>query len=99
MSRASMDEFHHIVETNPVFMKSYAEPQVREVGEPNTITGGGNSSSQSSIVNVPIDGIRTQTTIEMSVMSQTHDVSDKASDSSGNDYSWDVERGVPKSTL
>lgn len=97
MSRASMDEFSHIVDPSPTFMKSYAEPQVREIHENNS--GGGDISSKSSIEHTPIDGIRTQTTIEMTVMSQAHDISDKASDNSGNDYAWDVERGLTKSTL
>ncbi|GAB7349185.1 hypothetical protein MBLNU459_g8118t2 [Dothideomycetes sp. NU459] len=98
MSRASMDEFHHIVEPAQGVMKTSAEPHVRELrtfAQKNRIEGG-DASSQTSSEGTPIDGIRAETTIEMSVMSPAQDISDKGSDHSGNEYAWDVERGLPK---
>lgn len=106
LSRASMDEFQAIVEPRrPTEAKTTTSVHTREKGNYMNHTRSMNrtSGSDSSIDDLPIHGIRAETTIEMNVITPDYltstckdDDRDDISNSSTVAFARDVERGEPE---
>ncbi|KAG9861170.1 hypothetical protein KCU90_g10053, partial [Aureobasidium melanogenum] len=100
LSRRSMDDFHAIIEpTRPQEAKTTTNVHTREIlpySHHIRSTRRG-SSSESSIDDLPMHGIMTSTTIEMSVMASDRkdDDRDDASQSSTRAFAHDLEQGLP----
>lgn len=100
LSRRSMDDFHAIIEpTRPQEAKTTTNVHTREIlpySHHIRSTNRG-SSSESSIDDLPMHGIMTSTTIEMSVMASDRkdDDRDDASQSSTRAFAHDLEQGLP----
>ncbi|KAI5252047.1 hypothetical protein E4T42_03743 [Aureobasidium subglaciale] len=102
LSRRSMDDFHAIIEpTRPQEAKTTTDVRTREIPHYSHHIRSTNrgSSSDSSVEDLPMHGIMTSTTIEMSVMASDHkeDDRDDASQSSTRAFAHanDLERGLP----
>lgn len=108
VTRRSLDEFQKIVDTQSGMTKSAAGSAVREVrGYEQRSRIEGDASPDSASDEIPIHGIRAETTIELSVMSPNgnsrrlsgRDMAPRSQTSSNGDFDYDLEKGinVPKS--